>query len=80
MHANSAAEALEKLALLPLLAGRNIDRGFIAPALASSISYVVHCHRDADGSRRVAKIIAPTGEVDDGRIVARPVYSAEHDG
>ncbi|MFP1603420.1 CpaF family protein [Microbacterium sp. 2216-1] len=80
VHANSAAEALEKLALLPLLAGRNIDRGFIAPALASSISYVVHCHRDADGSRRVAQIIAPTGEVDDGRIVARPVYSAEHDG
>ncbi|MBN8425780.1 CpaF family protein [Microbacterium esteraromaticum] len=80
VHANSATEALEKLALLPLLAGRNIDRGFIAPALASSISYVVHCHRDADGSRRVAQIIAPTGEVDDGRIVARPVYSAEHDG
>lgn len=80
VHANSATEALEKLALLPLLAGRNIDRGFIAPALASSISYVVHCRRDADGSRRVAQIIAPTGEVDDGRIVALPVYSAEHDG
>ncbi|MBY6062530.1 ATPase, T2SS/T4P/T4SS family [Microbacterium esteraromaticum] len=80
VHANSATEALEKLALLPLLAGRNIDRGFIAPALASSISYVVHCRRDADGSRRVAQIIAPTGEVEAGRIVARPVYSAEHDG
>ncbi|MBN7794904.1 CpaF family protein [Microbacterium esteraromaticum] len=80
VHANSATEALEKLALLPLLAGRNIDRGFIAPALASSISYVVHCRRDADGSRRVAQIIAPTGEVEAGRILARPVYSAEHDG
>ncbi|WP_045256068.1 CpaF family protein [Microbacterium hydrocarbonoxydans] len=74
VHANSAAEALEKLALLPLLAGRNIDRSFIAPALASSIDLVVHCGRDADGTRRVHEVIAPTGEVVDGRIVTRPIY------
>lgn len=80
VHANSAAEALEKLALLPLLAGRNIDRGFIAPALASSISYVVHCRRDADGSRRVAEVVAPTGDVVDGRILSRSVYRAEPNG
>lgn len=77
VHANSAAEALEKLALLPLLAGRNIDRAFIAPALASSISFVVHCRREADGSRRVVEVIAPTGEVVDGRIMSAPVYRAE---
>ncbi|WP_309129077.1 ATPase, T2SS/T4P/T4SS family [Microbacterium sp.] len=77
VHANSAAEALEKLALLPLLAGRNIDRAFIAPALAASISLVVHCRRLADGSRRVEEIIAPTGEVSEGRIVSAKVYSAE---
>lgn len=74
VHANSAAEALEKLALLPLLAGRNIDRAFIAPALAASIGYVVHCARRADGSRRVVEVIAPTGEVADGRIISRTVY------
>ena len=74
VHANSAAEALEKLALLPLLAGRNIDRSFIAPALASSIDLVVHCGRDADGTRRVHEVIAPTGDVVDGRIVTRPIY------
>jgi pilus assembly protein CpaF len=74
VHANSAAEALEKLALLPLLAGRNIDRSFIAPALASSIDLVVHCGRDSDGTRRVHEVIAPTGEVVDGRIVTRPIY------
>lgn len=77
VHANSAAEALEKLALLPLLAGRNIDRAFIAPALAASIALVVHCRRDADGSRRVEEIIAPTGEVIGGRIVSRRVYHVE---
>ncbi len=77
VHANSAVEALEKLALLPLLAGRNIDRAFIAPALASSISYVVHCRREQDGSRRIAEVIAPTGEVLDGRILSTSVYRAE---
>ncbi len=77
VHANSATEALEKLALLPLLAGRNIDRAFIAPALAGSISYVVHCAREADGTRRVVEVVAPTGEVVDGRILSRTVYLAE---
>lgn len=77
VHANSAVEALEKLTLLPLLAGRNIDRSFIAPALAASVSLVVHCARDAAGNRYVEEIIAPTGELVEGRIITRPVYRAE---
>src|SRR5690606_39891675 len=77
VHASSAEEALEKLALLPLLAGRNIDRAFIAPALASAITYVVHCRREADGSRRVVEVIAPTGQVIDGRIRSTTVYRAD---
>src|SRR5690606_22812003 len=76
IHANSADEALDKLALLPLLAGRNIDRSFIVPALATSTSYVVHCRRGPEGSRRVAEVIAPTGEVVDGRIATTPIYWA----
>lgn len=74
VHANSAEEALEKLIILPLLAGRNIDRAFIAPALASSIDLVVHCVRDSQGRRRVGEIIAPTGDIDGGRIRARRLY------
>lgn len=77
VHANSAAEALEKLTILPLLAGRNIDRSFIAPALAGSISVVVHCARDAVGGRYVAEVIAPTGEVVEGRIITRSLYRSE---
>ncbi|MBN6192655.1 CpaF family protein [Aneurinibacillus sp. BA2021] len=76
VHANSAAEAIEKLCLLPLLAGRNIDRGFIAPALASAVDLVVHCERDRDGRRRVREILAPSGEVRDGRVHCRTVYDA----
>lgn len=74
VHANSAVEALDKLTLLPLLAGRNIDRSFIVPALAASVDLVVHCVRDDDGVRRVHEVIAPTGEIDAGQIVTRSVY------
>ncbi|MFK3678632.1 CpaF family protein [Microbacterium sp. NPDC090218] len=77
VHANSATEALEKLSILPLLAGRNIDRGFIAPALAASIDLVVHCVRDRTGRRRVHEIVAPTGDIDDGRIRTVRVYLAD---
>ncbi len=77
MHANSAAEALDKLSLLPLLAGRNIDRSFIAPTLARTIDLVVHCVRDGAGVRRVQEVVSPTGEVVDGRIMTRRVFDTD---
>lgn len=75
IHANSAREALRKLAALPLLAGRNIDSSFVLPAVAASVHLVVHCERDASGARRVVEIVAPTG-VDGGVIAARTLYRA----
>ncbi|MGX1701710.1 CpaF family protein [Microbacterium sp. NPDC055357] len=76
IHANSAREALTKLVALPLLAGRNIDAGFVMPAVAGSVDLVAHCVRDAGGRRRVAEIIAPTG-VEGGLIAARTLYRAD---
>ncbi len=76
IHANSAQEALAKLAALPLLAGRNIDPGFVVPAVAASVHLVVHCERDAAGRRRVAEMIAPTGRVRDGAVEAQVLYRA----
>lgn len=75
IHANSAREALGKLAALPLLAGRNIDSAFVQPAVAASVDLVAHCERDATGARRVVEIVAPTG-VEDGIIAARTLYRA----
>jgi pilus assembly protein CpaF len=63
IHANSARDALAKLTTLPLLAGRNIDSAFVVPAVASCIDVIVHCEIDGSGTRRVAEICAPTGEV-----------------
>ncbi|MGW8481536.1 CpaF family protein [Microbacterium sp. NPDC055903] len=77
IHANSAAEALDKLSMLPLLAGRNIDRAFVAPTIARSVDLVVHCAKTASGERRVTEVLAPTGEVVDGQIMTSSVYRAE---
>lgn len=75
IHANSAREALSKLAALPLLAGRNIDSGFVLPAVASSVQLVAHCERESTGARRVVEIVEPTG-VEDSVIAARTLYRA----
>lgn len=79
IHANSARDALGKLAALPLLAGRNIDSAFVLPAVAASVDLVVHCERDASGRRRVAEIVEPlpyTGAADGAAIDCRTLYSA----
>ena len=75
IHANSAREALAKLAALPLLAGRNIDAGFVLAAVASSVDLVVHCERDARGDRRITEIVEPDG-VDGSLVTARTLYRA----
>ena len=79
IHANSARDALAKLATLPLLAGRNIDASFVVPAVASSIDMVVHCQLDRGGRRRVVEIAAPTGVVREGVVEVQPVFTVRGD-
>jgi pilus assembly protein CpaF len=74
VHANSARDALSKLATLPLLAGRNIDSAFVLPAVASTIDMVVHAELQRDGHRRIVEITAPTGQVVGGVIEAVTVF------
>lgn len=74
IHANSARDALSKLATLPLLAGRNIDSSFVLPTVASSIDIVVHAELQASGHRRVVEIVAPTGEVGAGTIAVTQLF------
>ncbi len=77
IHANSARDALVKLSTLPLLAGRNIDSGFVVPTVASCIDIVVHCELGRDGRRRVAEIHAPSGVVTGGVIETSPIFSTK---
>ncbi|HWI31086.1 MAG TPA: ATPase, T2SS/T4P/T4SS family [Microbacterium sp.] len=76
IHANSGREALAKLSALPLLAGRNIDKGFVLPAVAASVHVVAHCAMDAAGRRAVVEIVAPTGRLAGDSVEARTLYEA----
>ncbi len=77
LHANTARDALAKLSTLPLLAGRNIDAGFVVPTVAGCIDVVVHCELARDGRRRVAEIITPTGAVERGVVVADSIFALD---
>jgi pilus assembly protein CpaF len=57
IHANSAYEALDKLKLLPLLAGENIPAEFVSQTVERTIGLVIQCEMDAQGKRRVAQVI-----------------------
>ncbi|PZU49590.1 MAG: pilus assembly protein CpaF [Microbacterium sp.] len=76
IHANSAADALRRLAALPLLAGRNIDSGFVLPAIATGVDLVVHCRRAPDGHRYVEEVVETTGRIVANEVDARLVYRA----
>lgn len=78
LHANSAREAITKLCTLPLLAGTNIDAGFVTPTVAGCVDIVVHLATDSAG-RRVREISAVTGRVESGVIEMSPVF-ADVDG
>lgn len=74
LHANSAGDALRKLATLPLLAGRNIDASFVIPTVATSVDLVVHAELDRSGHRHVVEIVAPTGRAVDGVIESTRLF------
>jgi pilus assembly protein CpaF len=77
IHANGARDALSKLCTLPLLAGRNIDSEFVVPTVAASIDIVVHCELERSGRRRVAEIIAPSGQVTGSTIEASAIFTLQ---
>jgi pilus assembly protein CpaF len=65
VHANSARDALRKLTTLPLLAGENLDRRFVAATVASCVDLVVFCRRAA-GVREITEIVSVGAQVTDG--------------
>lgn len=65
VHANSAREALRKLTTLPLLAGENLDRRFVAATVAACVDLVVFCRRTSSG-REITEILSVGEQVGDG--------------
>ncbi len=74
LHANSARGAINKLQLLPLLAGENISQSFITPTIASSIDLVIQCSIDMTGKRRVTEIACVTGRSELGIIEIESLF------
>ncbi len=57
IHANSAKDAINKLFLLPLLAGPNIQEQFIKRTVSNVINYIIHLSRNQNGYRHISEII-----------------------
>lgn len=74
LHANSARDAVTKICTLPLLAGSNISTAFVVPTVASCFDMVVHCHRNNNGHRFVAEILAVGNRVENGIIETYPLF------
>lgn len=77
VHANSARDALTKIATLPLLSGPNVTRDFILPTVASCLDLVVHCVRDHQGRRYVEEILAVGSRVESGTIETTTLFSRQ---
>jgi pilus assembly protein CpaF len=75
IHANSARGAIQKLQLLPLLAGENITQGFINPTIAQTLDLIVQCNLGKDGQRRVTEIAALTGRLEENQIEIESIFS-----
>lgn len=58
IHANSAADAIRKLATLCQLAG-GVSAEFVQSTIAATVDLVVHCRMDATGARRLTEIARP---------------------
>jgi pilus assembly protein CpaF len=61
LHADSAVDALERLADMALSARTNLDQAFVRSQTGKAVDFVLHCERDPKGSRRVRELITVSG-------------------
>jgi pilus assembly protein CpaF len=61
LHADSALDALDRLADLALSARTNLDQAFVRSQTGKAVDFVLHCERDPKGRRRVRELITVSG-------------------
>jgi pilus assembly protein CpaF len=61
LHADSALDALDRLADMALSARTNLDQSFVRSQTGKAVDFVLHCERDAAGRRRVRELIRVKG-------------------
>ncbi len=61
LHADSALDALDRLADMALSARTNLDQSFVRSQTGKAVDFVLHCERDNAGHRRVRELITVSG-------------------
>lgn len=61
LHADSAVDALDRLADMALSARTNLDQAFVRSQTGKAVDFVLHCERDTTGRRRVRELITVSG-------------------
>jgi pilus assembly protein CpaF len=61
LHADSAVDALDRLADLALSARTNLDQTFVRSQTGKAVDFVLHCERDHAGRRQVRELIRVRG-------------------
>ena len=61
LHADSALDALDRLADMALSARTNLDQAFVRSQTGKAVDFVLHCERDVAGRRRVRELIRVKG-------------------
>jgi pilus assembly protein CpaF len=61
LHADSAVDALDRLADMALSARTNLDQQFIRSQTGKAVDFVLYCERDSTGRRRVRELITVKG-------------------
>jgi pilus assembly protein CpaF len=74
IHANSARSAIQKLQLLPLLAGENITHSFINPTIAQSIDLIIQCNLGIDGKRRITEVAVLSGRIEENQMEIETLF------
>jgi pilus assembly protein CpaF len=61
LHADSALDALDRLADMALSARTNLDQAFVRSQTGKAVDFVLHCERDTRGRRKVRELITVSG-------------------
>jgi pilus assembly protein CpaF len=61
LHADSALDALDRLADMALSARANLNQAFVRSQTGKAVDFVLYCERDSTGRRRVRELIRVLG-------------------
>jgi pilus assembly protein CpaF len=65
LHSNSAYDALRRLEAMIIRSGQEVPLSMIKSDIASTIQFIVHMDRQADGKRRVVEVLELVGRDDE---------------